>query len=75
MAYTAFGDSMYYQAVDSLRAQGIGYDTVLKVNANVHGTEGHIGSSHMREAMTNTAQYDLYVEKKDQHLAQQALNG
>lgn len=75
LAYTAFGDSMYYQAVDSLRAQGIGYDAVLKVNANVHGTEGHIGSSHMRDAMTNTTQYDLYVEKKDQHRAQQALNG
>lgn len=75
LTYTAFGDDMYYQAVDRLRTQGIAYDVVLKVNANVHGTEGHIGSSHMRDAMTNTAQYDLYVEKKDQHRAQQALNG
>lgn len=75
LAYTAFGDDMYYKAVDRLRTQGIAYDAVLKVNANVHGTEGHIASSRMREAMTNTAQYDLYVKKKDQHHAQQALNG
>ncbi|AQU78401.1 hypothetical protein [Planococcus faecalis] len=75
LAYTAFGDAMYYQAVDKLRVQGIDYDTVLRVNANVHGTEGHLGSSHMRDAMTNTAQYDLYVEIKDKHFAEQILNG
>lgn len=73
LAYTTFGDTMYFKAVERLRAQGIGYDVVLQVNANVHGTEGHIGSSRLRDAMTHTAQYNLYVTKKELHRAQQAL--
>ena len=73
LAYTAFGDDMYYQAAGKFSAQGISYDTVLKVNANVYGTEGHIGVPQMRDAMANTAQYDFYVAKKDQYRAQQAL--
>ncbi|ANU11999.1 hypothetical protein BBH88_17930 [Planococcus antarcticus DSM 14505] len=75
LAYTAFGDDMYYPAVSKFSAHGIAYDAVLKVNANVHGTEGHIGSSRMHDAMTSTAQYDFYVATKDQHRAQQALHG
>ncbi|MDQ0428499.1 hypothetical protein QOZ98_001325 [Planomicrobium stackebrandtii] len=60
LVYTAFGDDMYYKAVGRLCALGITYDTVLRVNANVYGTEGHIGAPQMR----NAAQYDFYVAKK-----------
>ena len=73
LAYTAFGDDMYYKAAGKFSAHGVAYDAVLKVNANVYGTEGHTGAPRMRNAMANTAQYDFYVTKKDAHRAQQAL--
>lgn len=75
LAFTAFGDDQYYKAVGKFSENGIAYDAVLKVNANVHGTEGHTGAPQMRDAMANTAQYNFYVAKKDAHRAQQALHG
>lgn len=75
LVYTAFGDDMYYKAVGRFSSHGIAYDTVLRVNANVYGTEGHIGTPQMRNAQANTAQYDFYTAKEDEHRAQQALHG
>ncbi|TWT05470.1 hypothetical protein FQV26_13645 [Planococcus sp. CPCC 101016] len=66
LAYTAFGDDMYYNAAGKFSAHGISYDAVLKVNANA--------TPPLFNNAANSAQYDFYVAKKDRYRAQQALN-
>lgn len=66
LAYTAFGDDMYYKAAGKLNAHGIAYDAVLKVNANA--------TPPVFNNAANSAQYDFYVAKEQKHLAQQALH-
>lgn len=73
LAYTAFGQDMYYKACAKFSQHDVQYDAVRKMTGSLFDTsrQTHIPSSRNNEI--DNAQYDFYVRKEDQHRAQQAL--
>ena len=73
LAYSAFGQDQYFKACNKLSQHGVQYDVARKINANLFSTSGDGQIADVRNATVGTAQYDFYVKKEDQHLAQLAL--
>ena len=73
LAYTAFGQDMYYKACAKFSQHDVQYDAVSKISGGLFGAsrDAHIPSTRNND-IDNT-QYDFYVNKEDQHRAQQAL--
>ncbi|GAA1369436.1 hypothetical protein ABWK46_07820 [Peribacillus frigoritolerans] len=62
--YTAFGNENYYKAVAKLEREGIPFKTKTPMNL---GTE-NFQNRH------ETTQYDVFVKKEQEHIAQRAIN-
>ncbi|MCP2035463.1 hypothetical protein L1279_002474 [Planomicrobium sp. HSC-17F08] len=77
LVHTAFGNERYYSAASKFSAHGISYDVVRKSNISMmdmaFGGGGQNAVPFAKNAEINNAQYDFYVTKEDEHLAQRAL--
>lgn len=74
LAYTAFGQDMYYKACSKFSQHGVQYDVARKMTANIFSTSSHVPFPDTRNNVIDNAQYDFYVKKEDKHHAQQALH-
>lgn len=61
LLHTTFGHENYYKAVAKLKSAGVKYKTKTPLNVN------------NRERFNDNTQYDIYVKKEDEHLAQRAM--
>ncbi|RFU60628.1 hypothetical protein [Bacillus sp. V59.32b] len=62
LLHTTFGHENYYKAVAKLKSAGVKYKTKTPLNVN------------NRERLNDNTQYDIYVKKEEEHLAQRAMN-
>ena len=62
--YTAFGNENYYKVVAKLERDGIQFKTKTPMNLG----SGNFQNRH------ETTQYDVFVKKEQEHLAQRAIN-
>ncbi|MFE4704543.1 hypothetical protein [Peribacillus simplex] len=62
--YTAFGNENYFKVVAKLEREGIRFKTKTPMN---------LGSENFQNRHENT-QYDVFVKKEQEHIAQMALN-
>ncbi|WP_422122308.1 hypothetical protein DHX103_10890 [Planococcus sp. X10-3] len=73
LAYTAFGQDMYYKACNKLSQGDVQYDAVRKMTTSLFDTSRQTAIPSTRNQEIDNAQYDFYVRKEDEHRAQQAL--
>ncbi|HSJ38613.1 MAG TPA: hypothetical protein VK945_10430 [Planococcus sp. (in: firmicutes)] len=73
LAYTAFGQDMYYKACAKLDQHGVQYDAVRKMTGSLFDTSRQTHIPSTRNNDIDNTQYDFYVKKADQHRAQGAL--
>ncbi|MEF2093596.1 hypothetical protein V3595_02830 [Bacillus sp. CFBP9009] len=62
--YSAFGNENYFKAVAKLKREGIQFKTKTPMN---------LGSESFQNRH-ETTQYDVFVKKEQEHIAQRALN-
>ncbi|WP_350299760.1 hypothetical protein [Peribacillus frigoritolerans] len=62
--YTAFGNENYYKAVAKLEREGIKFKTKTPMN---------LGSENFQNRH-ETTQYDVFVKKEQEHIAQRVIN-
>lgn len=74
LAYTAFGQDMYYKACAKLSQGDVQYDAVRKATTGLFDTSRTTYIPSSRNQEIDNAQYDFYVRKEDRHKAQQELH-
>ncbi|MFE4142033.1 hypothetical protein ACFX4I_09140 [Peribacillus sp. YIM B13472] len=62
--YTAFGNENYFKVIAKLEREGIQFKTKTPMNS---------GSENFQNRH-ETIQYDVFVKKEQEHIAQRALN-
>lgn len=73
LAYTAFGQDMYYKACNKFDQHDVKYDAVRKSTTGLFDTSRQTAIPSTRNQDIDNTQYDFYVRKEDQHRAQGAL--
>jgi len=70
LIYTAFGNTEYLQIVGKLANAGIKYTTKSRSNNLIRGGHDLFSSFSIDKSIP----YDIYVDKKDKHIALQAIH-
>lgn len=73
LAYTAFGQDMYFKACHKLDQHGVNYDVARKSMTSLFDTSGQTAIPSTRNQDIANTQYDFYVKQEDEHRAQGAL--
>lgn len=73
LAYTAFGQDMYFKACNKLDQHDVKYDVVRKSTTSLFDTSRQTAIPSTRNQDVDNTQYDFYVKKEDGHRAQGAL--
>lgn len=66
LIFTSFNLPEYFEAINKLKEHGLSYRSRI--------TSLHTGVINSHRNDTATGQYDIYVKKDQQHLAEKALN-
>jgi hypothetical protein len=64
LIFTSFNQSEYYNAVNKLKHQGLSYRTRIST----------LDTGTMYSNRNDFNQYDIFVKKQDEHIAEKALN-
>ncbi|MBN6188519.1 hypothetical protein JQN58_16835 [Aneurinibacillus sp. BA2021] len=68
LIYSALGNKDYFKVTQRLKTKGISYRTKVIINAS------HPGGISTQSGAADHSQYDIYVQEKDEHRANDAIH-